>query len=270
MGRRRATPVNSTHDSYTIPNDWARADERLAALGASHDEASAAAVLKLGLQRGWHCLEAGAGGGSFARWLCSEALPGGRVLAVDADVRHLGDLPALGGEVTQLDLVDDELPEDAFDLVHTRLVLLHVRERDRVLARLVRALRPGGVLLVEEHDVFGTLDAMAGAYGQVWPFFRRVGEAGGLDATWARRLPELLATHGLEDVHAGGEIPFFRGGSAQARLWNLTWLQNRPQLLELGATEEQVDTARAELDDPGTWFHSPAMIRASGRRPVKR
>ena len=253
--------------SYTIPNDWERADERLAALGESYDQTSADAVVRLGLRRGWHCLEAGAGGGSFARRLCAQTLPGGRVLAVDADTRHLGDLPALGAEVAQLDLVDGDVPQNAFDLVHTRLVLLHIRERDRVLERLVRALRPGGVLLVEEHDVFGTLDELPGAYGQIWPLFRRVGEAGGLDASWARRLPELLAGHGLESVQAHAEIPFFRGGTPLARVWNLTWLQNRPQLLEHGATEEQVDAARAELDDPARWFYCPAMVRASGRKP---
>lgn len=59
------------------------------------------------------------------------------MLAVDADPRHLDDVPELGGEVAQLDLVADDLPQQEFDFVHTRLVLLHIAERDRVLARLV-------------------------------------------------------------------------------------------------------------------------------------
>nr|WP_245668735.1 hypothetical protein [Nocardia xishanensis] len=70
-------------------------------------------LLGLGVKAGWRFLEAGVGGGSFARWLCSAALPGGRVLAVDADPRHLADLPGLGGEVAQLDLVANDIPERA-------------------------------------------------------------------------------------------------------------------------------------------------------------
>jgi hypothetical protein len=41
---------------------------------------------------------------SFARWLCGATSPGGRVLAVDADPRHLVDLPDRGGEVAQIGL----------------------------------------------------------------------------------------------------------------------------------------------------------------------
>jgi len=259
------TPAVADH-RYTIPNDWERAEERLGTLGEAFDPGSRDAAAGLGVGPGWHCLEAGAGGGTFARWLCSHVLPGGRVLAVDLDPRHLQDIPALGGEVTQLDLVRDDLPEAAFDFVHTRLVLLHIADRDLVLDRLVRALRPGGTLLVEEHDVFGVLDDIPGAYGLVWPIFRRVGEAGGLEATWARRLPEHLARRGLEAVRASAEIPFFPGGSALARLWSLTWTQNRLEILRAGATEELLAAAHGELGDPARWFYCPPMVRASGRR----
>jgi len=251
---------------YTIPNDWERAEERLGVLGEAFDPGSRDAAARIGVGPGWHCLEAGAGGGSFARWLCSRVLPSGRVVAVDLDARHLQDLPALGGEAAQLDLVRDDLPEAAFDFVHTRLVLLHIAERELVLDKLVRALRPGGSLLVEEHDVFGVLEDIPGAYGGLWPIFRRVGEAGGLDATWARGLPEQLARRGLEAVEASAEIPFFSGGSALARLWSLTWLQNRLEIQRAGATEELLDAAQGELADPARWFYCPAMVRASGRR----
>ncbi|MEU2258619.1 class I SAM-dependent methyltransferase [Nocardia xishanensis] len=142
-----SSPTSSPGDRYyTLPNAWDFADERLALLGAAYDSGSIALAQRLGVKAGWRCLEAGAGGGSFARLLRSAALPGGRVLAVDADPRHLADLPGLGGEVAQLDLVANDIPERAFDFVHTRVVLLHIADRDIVLERLARALAPGGVL----------------------------------------------------------------------------------------------------------------------------
>lgn len=44
------------------------------------------------------------------------------------------------------------LPAGAFNLVHARLLLEHLPQRDEVLRALVRALRLGGWLLVEDFD----------------------------------------------------------------------------------------------------------------------
>lgn len=263
-GREPAPP---SKPRYTLPNDWDFADERLALLGAAYDPASIELAQRLGMRAGWRCLEAGAGGGSFARWLCRATSPGGRVLAVDADPHHLADLPELGGEVAQIDLVADELPERAFDFVHTRLVLLHIAQRDTVLERLARAVAPGGLLVLEESDVFGVLAEMQGAFGDVWRMFKRSSEIGGADQTWARALPERLQALGLLDVEASADIPMFRGGSALARMWNLTWAQIHEHLVQLGLPPEVIVAAQAELDDEQRWFCAPPTVRAWGRAP---
>ena len=62
-----------------------------------------------------------------------------------------------------MNLVTDDLPRDAFDFVHTRLVLMHIPQRDEVLARLCAALRPGGVLMLEEHDTISVSATATGA-----------------------------------------------------------------------------------------------------------
>lgn len=265
MNGPRPTPPPNPH--YTLPNDWEFADERLALLGAAYDPPSIALAQRLGIRAGWRCLEAGAGGGSFARWLCSATSPGGRVLAVDADPRHLADLPDRGGEIAQIDLAADELPERAFDFVHTRLVLLHIAQRDNILERLARAVAPGGLLVLEEGDDFGVLDEMRGAFGDVWRAFSRSTEIGGANQTWARELPVHLDALGLVDVEADAEIPMFRGGSPLARMWNLTWVQIHDQLVKLGLSPEVIAAAQAELEDEQRWFCAPPTVRAWGRAP---
>jgi SAM-dependent methyltransferase len=255
------------HPHYTLPNDWEYADERLALLGAAYDPASIALVQQLGVRAGWRCLEAGAGGGSFARWLCAATSPGGRVLAIDADTRHLADLPDRGGEVAQLDLAVDKLPERAFDLVHTRFVLLHIAQRDSVLERLVHALAPGGLLVLEEGDTFGVLDEMPGAFGEVWRAFARSTEIAGANQAWARNLPVRLDALGLIDVQADAGIPMFRGGSPLARMWSLTWVQAHDKLVTLGVSPEVVAAAQTELADEQKWFCAPPTVRAWGRAP---
>lgn len=253
---------------YTLPNEWDFAGERLALLGAAYDSGSIALAQRLGVRAGWRCLEAGAGGGSFARWLCSAVPPGGRVLAVDSDPRHLIDLPGRGGEVAQLDLVADDIPERAFDFVHTRFVLLHIADRDIVVQRLVRALAPGGVLMLEEGDGLGVLDEMPGAFGEVWRAFARSTEIAGASQSWARNIPAQLETLGLVDVHAEADIPMFRGGSPMARMWNLTWAQAHDTLVTLGVRPEVIATAQTELEDEQRWLYAPPTVRAWARRDL--
>ncbi|MFI1235458.1 class I SAM-dependent methyltransferase [Nocardia salmonicida] len=262
------SPTSSPQNPhYVLPNEWDFANERLALLGAAYDPASIALARRLGVDAGWRCLEAGAGGGSFARWLCDAAMPGGRILAVDHDPRHLTDLPDRGGEVAQIDLVTDELPEGAFDFVHTRFVLLHIAQRDIVVQRLARALAPGGVLLLEEGDGLGVLNEVPGAFGEVWRAFARSTETAGADQAWARNLPAHLEAMELVDVRAEAEIPMFRGGSPMARMWNLTWAQVRETLLALDVSRKVIAAAQAELEDERRWFYAPPTVRAWGRAP---
>src|SRR5438477_229199 len=93
---------------------------------------------------------AGAGGGSIALWLAEQVGPSGSVLATDIDTRFLEGLARPNLAIRRHDIATDALPEAAFDLVHARFVLVHVPQRDTALQRMVRALKPGGWLVVEE------------------------------------------------------------------------------------------------------------------------
>ena len=92
----------------------------------------------------WNCLEVGEGGGSIAKWLCERVTSTGHVLVTDIDTRFLEQLRLPNLEVRQHNIVTDPLPERAFDLVHARLVLAHVPERNMALRKLISVLRPGG------------------------------------------------------------------------------------------------------------------------------
>jgi SAM-dependent methyltransferase len=246
-------------NGYALPNSWELARERLALLEACHDPASIRRALALGVEQGWRCLEAGGGHGSFARWLAGRT---GYVLAVDQDTRMLEELDVPGLHVQRLDLAADELPQREFDLVHTRCVLLHVRTRDEVLAKLAGALRPGGVLLLEEDDTY-PIDATAtGPYREAWRAFSAMMEAAGLDPHWARTLPQRLDALGLEDVQAEVIVQQFRGGDDPARFWSMTWDQAR----ERGVDGAVLSAGQAALADPGQWFTGPAKVVAWGRR----
>jgi SAM-dependent methyltransferase len=250
---------------YALPNDWELARRRLALLEACHDPATFRRAEALGVGPGWRCFEAGAGHGSVARWLASRVGESGAVVAADLDVRLLEEIDGL--EVRRMDLAADELPVAAYDFVHTRLVLIHLPSREEVLARLAAAVRPGGVLMVEEDDIHPVLATADGAYFEAWQAFLAFMEQAGVDAEWARGLPERLTAHGLVDTGAEVDGQIFPGGSEAAQFWSLTWLQTREDVVAHGIPRDIVDAGRAALEDRGRWFHGPAKVVAWGRAP---
>jgi SAM-dependent methyltransferase len=141
-------------DEYALANAWELADRRLDALELAHDAATQRRLRAAGSQPGWRCLEVGAGRGSIARWLGSAVGPRGQVIALDIDARFLRDVDPQTIEVVEANVVTDPLPPGPFDLVHARLLLMHLAARDQLVPRLVDVLAPGGVLLLEEHDTF--------------------------------------------------------------------------------------------------------------------
>jgi SAM-dependent methyltransferase len=147
-----------------VSNGCRQTRERLALLEDALDPGTTRHLIDLGFAQGWHYLELGAGGGSIAAWLCGRVGPTGRVVATDVDTRFLEAIDCPRLEVWRHDLTADDLPERAFDLVHTRALLWHLPEPERALDQIVGALRPGGWVLIEEPDLAcETMVAQSGA-----------------------------------------------------------------------------------------------------------
>ena len=144
--------------SYLLSNAAAQTGARFDALARTYDPASTRALTAAGIGPGWRCWEVGGGGGTIAAWLADRVGPTGSVLVTDIDPRWMGGLTGRANVVLrQHDVVHDELPAGEFDLVHARLVLLHLPRRHLVLDRLTSCLRPGGRLVVEDFDCTGPL-----------------------------------------------------------------------------------------------------------------
>lgn len=176
---------------------WERERARLQSLESMYDPITARHLDAIGVGPGWRRLEVAGGAGSIARRLASAVGDRGSVVVTDLDVRFLSELTSDTVTVLRHDVRTDPLDEGAYDLVHARAVLQHVAARDHVLPRLVRALRPGGTLLVEETHLGGPATA-AHEQGVVPPEISRLrsrpsarralpGPAPGSPARWPRR-----------------------------------------------------------------------------------
>ena len=140
--------------------------------------------------------------------------------------------------------------------------------RDAVIPKLVRALKPGGWLVVEEYDLFPARASPDRAWAATTEAAIAALRAGGSDYAWARGLPPALAAAGLEITEAAVDAPYFRGGSTTAAFHWLTGEQGRPQLTAAPPeVRDGFEAAQAALRDPEAWFLPPAMIAVSGRGP---
>ena len=136
---------------YLLDSAATQTGQRFSGLEATFDGATFRYLAATGVGAGWSCWEIAAGGGSIARWLAEQVVPGGCVLATDLEIKWMPAEPA-AVRVARHDVASDPVPENAHDLIHARLVLVHLPERDRVLTALAAALRPGGWLVVEDFD----------------------------------------------------------------------------------------------------------------------
>lgn len=224
----------------------------------------------LGVGPGWRCLEVGAGTGSIAKWLCRRVGPGGRVVATVSKTEFLQPLQETNLEI-RTDIGAGDLETGAFDLVHSRLLLQHLPDREAALERMTAALAPDGVLLEEDMDCSSIVAA-----GQGWGLFHRAVPAlievlreTGYVPDLGRELPGLLRTRGFRDVGAEGRVPIAIGDDGAARMWRLTIERCRPRVLERNLlSEEEFDRLVNLHDNEDFSFHFPVIVAAWGRRPL--
>ncbi|HEX3140580.1 MAG TPA: methyltransferase domain-containing protein, partial [Rhizobacter sp.] len=240
---------------YVFDNAHRETRERFPALSDLYDDETIRCLQAVGVAPGWQCLEVAAGGGSIAQWLAGQVGDSGQVLATDLDTRFLESLAAPTLDVRRHDITRDPLPDSAFDLVHARLILVHLPERDLALAKMLRALKPGGWLVCEEFDSLSmpadpvlhpdecALKAQAA--------MQRVMASRGTDTRYGRNLAARMRAMGLVDIRAEGRMAMWQGGSPGARLFRANFEQLRDELLRTGLlTQTELVDDLARLDDP--------------------
>jgi SAM-dependent methyltransferase len=260
-------------EGYLLDNRAAAAGTRLEALAAIFDPSTFRHIEALGIAEGWRCWEVGAGGSSVVRWLARRVGAGGRVLATDIDVSWTHDVAEPGVEVRRHDVARDAPPAEVFDLVHARLVLVHVEGRDEALRSMVGVLRPGGWMLVEDADPalqpLSCLDPRSPEEelaNKLRTGFRALMARRGVDLGYGRKLPGLLRAAGLVDVAADAYFPVALPECAVLEATTIEVI--RDQLVEHGvATGEEIDAHLASVAAGRLDLAQPPMISAWGRVP---
>jgi len=264
--------IEGVHSDYMLANNGKESSTRFAALAALYDARTIGHLTSLGVARGWRCLEVGSGSGTIAKWLADRVGPAGHVLATDVDTRFLEPLRSHILEVLCHDVRFDPLPEAAFDLIHTRLVLMHLHERDRALTRMISSLKPGGWLLMEEYDSYSIAPDPAVYPGETslkthFAMLRFLA-ANGVDRQYGRQLPGRMRKCGLTSVGGEGHIFMWQHGSPGIAMLRANLEQLRDPMIKGNyTTQQQFDEDLARLDDSGFMMPSSILWTVWGRRP---
>lgn len=238
---------------------------------------------RLGLAPGSRCLDAGCGPGLVTELLRERAGPSGHVLALDESPRwieHLeGRVRAEGwGEVEPRRgrLQDVALEDGSLDLVWLRWVLSFLPDPGALVARLARALAPGGVLAVMDYNHEGvSLFPDSPGFRAAIRATRELYERAGGDVWVGARLPALFRAAGLETftlepalICGGPGSPAFRWADAFFPFHVDGMLQ---QGLLSPAERELFDAEwAAHRADPDALFFSPIVVCAAARQPASR
>jgi SAM-dependent methyltransferase len=244
---------------------------RLRLLEAGRDPGTISRLDRLGISPGWRCLEVGAGAGSIARWLAERVGPAGSVLATDINPRFLIDMPA-GVHVRRLDILHDDIEVDTYDLVHCRAVLMHLPDPAAAIARMVAALRPGGLFLFEEGDyglwTYGGHPDASRMNRLATRLLTELAKAGIADPWFGRALPSLVLEADL-DMH-GGEVEtrITRPGELAFEFERATALAVVPVMTKLGIYgEADANLMESISDHLNSVVNTMSLISVWGQKP---
>jgi SAM-dependent methyltransferase len=232
---------------------------------------------RIGIHRGMQCLDVGCGTGDVTLQVARMVAPEGQTLGVDADaviVQQARAAAARQQSSARFEAMNaEELCADAaYDFVHTRFLLSHLAQPEELLARLVRALRPGGTLVAVDVDFAGHVCHPAcTAFERYLELYQAVVRRRGGNPAIGPHLPGLLRAAGAEDLRLEVVQPTFCDGEGKyAAAMTLEHIREAVVLAGFAAHAE-IDALVVELEafanDASTILSLPRVFQVWGRRP---
>ncbi|MFN0191676.1 MAG: class I SAM-dependent methyltransferase [Aestuariivirga sp.] len=205
--------------------------------------------------RGRTIVDAACGGGDVTIELARRVEAEGQVYGLDADT---GKLEAAADRARDSGLgnctfiktdLTRKWPVEAVDLIYARFILTHLTEPEIFLAHARKALKPGGVIVVEDVDVDGIFwHPTSKAMEQLRNFYKTVTLGRGCDPFIGRRLDELLETGGFSSVRTGLVQPYGRSGPAKDAVIMSCHATSASVLAAELATEAELKSLLDEVD----------------------
>jgi SAM-dependent methyltransferase len=274
--------VSVARESTYIIRGGPEGRERLRLVARVMAPATTALLDRVGVADDAACLDVGCGGGDVTLELARRACTG-RVVGIDLDDAKLEIARAEAREagVDNVEYRCEDLQSadlgSGYDLVHARFVLSHLVDPQAAAAALVRALRPGGALVVTDIEKAASLcEPPHRSFHRYIELYSLTARARGVDPDIGPRLPAILANAGCQPVRVNVVQPVGRqpeGYEGDVKLTApVTFESIADAILTLGLAERNdvdaiVDDLYRLAADERTLIGTPRMVQAWGYRP---
>jgi SAM-dependent methyltransferase len=234
---------------------------------------------RVGVRAGMKCVDAGCGGGDVTLDLARRVGPTGRVLGIDVDATKI-DLARveavrerLANVAFRQTAIDQWTPAPEFDLVYSRFLLTHLADPMTAVRTMRQALRPGGVIVVEDIDFGGHFcHPQRPAFSHYVELYTQTVRRRGGDPDIGPKLPGMLLDNGFERVDMNVVQP--AGVDGDVKLLNPVTMENIAEaVVATGlASETEVAAIVAGLyecaRDGRTVMSIARIVQTWGWRPV--
>jgi len=265
-----------TDDAHYIIRGGDPGAERLRVLSRVMRSGTLAVLDRAGLALGLDVLDLGCGSGDTTVEIARLVGPTGRVVGIDMDDRVLAHARSLS-EACGLPVqwrqarAEDVDEEGAFDIAYARFLLSHLPDPSDGLRRMLRAVRPGGRVVVEDIDITAHAHwPPSAAFVRYIELYAAAARARGADPTIGPRLAAMLIDAGLVDVEISISMPVFHAGEGKS-IARLTLANVAEAAIAAGLTNRaEVDELLAELAtheaDPRSIQSTAQVFQAIGKR----
>lgn len=261
---------------YTIEQGLSVQD-RMNLLAAVRGPATMDLLDSLNISPGARCVDLGCGGGHVTMELARRVGASGSALGIDLDVELLTVARDVAA-AEQLENVEfrvasaEDLSEADYDLAFSRLLFMHLRDPEQIAELMVEAVRPGGLVVVEDAEFSSCFTYPACEAFDRWvDWYRETVRLSGADADIGPRLPGILRAAGVEVLGVRVVQDAFLDGPYK-RLQEMSMLKQKSAIVGADvATADEYDAAHAAVrmfgDDQTTLIAGPRIIQTWGKRP---
>lgn len=147
-------------------------------------------------------LEAGCGQGIRTK-LMAEYFPHAEITGIDRSSELLAEARINSPlNFKEADIYELPFADDSFDFVYSRLVFMHLKDPQLALKNLLRVLKPGGRILIEDADrdcMF--FEPAPASFPEFWEKVQTAQRRLGGDPNVGRKLAPYLKKHGLSGIN---------------------------------------------------------------------
>ena len=230
-----------------------------------------------GLAAGMTCVDVGCGGGDVTLQLATLIGPQGRVVGLDMDETKLEMARQAANQLRLANVqfrrmnMENWIEVAQYDCIYCRFLLTHLSDPLRLLGQMLRAVRPCGMVVIEDIDFGGYFcHPPCADFDAYVRLYRAAAARQGADADIGPKLYGMLLDAGWRNVEINVVQPTFASGEGK-QIAVLTLINIADSLLdEKLVTEPELQSAIDGLtrftDDPRTLISLPRVFQLWGRR----